>query len=116
LKIASIVGEEYYHPILCTNCYNWFNLPQIGKCPHSEDLLAFHEACPESSLNNLTKTEFDIFKQQVQVVDCDTSQETIEQVLMKNNPGIKYIEPQSMNFDKKLKEIYIEYWDYLEKI
>lgn len=117
LKLSSVMGiERKTNAFKCIKCFEYFQISEIGTCRWKNDgSHSFHEiSFKTDSEDSLSKEAYKCLKQQVQVIDDRLNSEQMKQ-LMQENTETHYIEPQSMNFDKKLTEAYKEFKEYLEK-
>ena len=68
----------------------------------------FHSIDLDRTFNDISPEYFITLKSEIQVID-DSLIDTQMKTLMKENLEIKFTEPQSMNYDKKITQAYIEY-------
>ena len=68
----------------------------------------FHSIDLDRTFNDISRDYFKTLKSEIQVID-DSLTDVQMKTLMKENQEIKFTEPQSMNYDKKITQAYIEY-------
>ena len=108
LKFIPIIGPQYLDCETCINCYKNFQLCDIAGCESSDKKL--HKIDFKNCNNlGLNLGNYLVLCRQLQIVDTQYPQEQIEEIIKLNKAEISFQEPQSMNFDKKLSEIYKEF-------
>jgi len=118
LKFASI--SKNHEPEFCSQCCKWFRFCDLAGCevkPESSGTstltsrLNFHQVDHRTSLNCLTAEDVLNYKRQIQVVNDVYVQKDVEALMkaMKEREKMKFVEPQSMNFEKKLSEAYLDF-------
>jgi len=118
LKFASI--SKNHEPEFCSQCCKWFRFCDLAGCevkPESSGTstltsrLNFHQVDHRTSLNCLSAEDVLNYKRQIQVVNDVYVQKDVEALMkaMKEREKMKFVEPQSMNFEKKLSETYLDF-------
>ena len=118
LKLSSVMGiEGQTNAFSCANCFKKFQISEMATCSCKDDgSYSFHEIATEFNNNesSLSQESYECLKRQIQVIDDRLTSEEMKK-LMLGNTETQYIEPQSMNFDKKLTEAYKEFKEYVQK-
>ena len=64
----------------------------------------------------LTPLKFFVLQLETQVIDNDLSESQMKTLIKKNRKVIDFVEPQSMNYDKKINEAFKEFVEKQKKI
>ena len=105
LKINALLALDSAEQ--CSNCNEFFQLPYMATCQACPT--KFHEPIYNLSSNHLKPPAYYLAQQEIQVIDGVMSEKEMTNLLEMNKHIIQFIEPQSMNFDKKINPIYREF-------